>query len=160
MVSHTRLKEALHYEPVTGVWTRLTGKHAGKPVGSITKKGYRQIVVDGQLYLSARLAWFYMTGEWPSRLVDHKRPGAKFRADDRWGNLRLATVGQNNANRLSKVLKGVTRRPSGRFVARMGHGNCTTLGTFDTAEEAHAAYVAEANKRYGEFAQGGERDIG
>lgn len=156
MLLHVRLKDVLDYDPETGVWTWLQGWYAGKRAGTTGKKGYRQIWVDGKQFLSARLAWFYMTGEWPSALVDHKKPGFEYRSDDRWANLRLATHGQNGANRLSanSMLKGVQRRPSGKFTARIGGQARIYLGTHDSAEGAHAAYLVKAREVYGEFAQG------
>lgn len=68
-ISHEELKRLLHYDPETGVWTRLVGVKgfaAGSPVGNIATNGYRYIEIHRKKFLSSRLAWFYMTGEWPA----------------------------------------------------------------------------------------------
>jgi hypothetical protein len=49
--------------------------------------------------------------------------------------------------------RGVKATPSGRFVARLkARGEYRHLGTFDTPEEASAAYWAVARELYGEWA--------
>jgi hypothetical protein len=75
-------------------------------------------------------------------------------------NLRLATQSQNRANTPTYKsnttgYKGVTQRPNGKYVARLTvYKRRISLGYFDTAEEAHTAYVEAAKKHYGEFARG------
>lgn len=64
-----RLRELLRYDTETDQWTRLTGRNAGKPVGSITKQGALKIVVDGEQYLATRLKCLYCHGEWPHHRV-------------------------------------------------------------------------------------------
>jgi len=97
-----------------------------------------------------------MTSNWPPNVVDHTNLNGE---DNRWTNLRLATYSQNAANSFARPsnvpLKGVTlEKRTGRYFARIkiNYQNIH-LGTFDTAEEAHAAYVAAAQKYFGEFAR-------
>lgn len=162
-----RLRWALDYDPYSGEfrWTGvLKGRGytfaktgAGVLAGAPDGNGYRLIGVDGKLYRAHRLAWLYMTGQWPTRHVDHEDRDT---SNDRWGNLRLASASQNGGNSTTKKnnksgFKGVHRRPrDGRWVAQI---SCRRqnywLGAFDTPEEAHAAYVAEAQKYFGEFAR-------
>lgn len=74
-------------------------------------------------------------------------------------NLRLATRSQNNANtklrKQNKVgFKGVFKARK-KFAAQIGvSGVQIHLGTFDTPELAHAAYLEAAKKYYGDFARG------
>ena len=97
-----------------------------------------------------------MTGEWCSAVIDH-RDGDP--SNNRWDNLRRATVSQNNANRRlhrnNKCgFKGVVQNPWGRFIASIyKNGRRIHLGMFATPEAAHAAYVAAARELFGEFAR-------
>lgn len=150
-----RLRELLHYNPDTGAWAwrQSNGRrvHAGMQAGSINGCGKRAIQVDGATYLGARLAWLYMTGEWPERLVDHVN---RVRDDDRWENLREATHSQNSINRVEtnrkkhpKLPRGVYPIPSGRFTAIITVAKKTKyLGVFDTPEAAHGAYLAVSSQ--------------
>lgn len=100
-ITHQRLQEMLRYFPSTGVWRwRVSPNNkikAGTRAGTPTCYGYRQICVDGKIYLEHILAWFYMTGTWPKREIDHRN---RKRNDNRWRNLREATPGQNRCNRI------------------------------------------------------------
>jgi hypothetical protein len=97
-LTHERLRELLHYDRATGVWTRLVSTssraRAGAIAGCIAR--YRVISIDGCLYCSAPLAWFYVKGEWSKLEIDHNNLD---KADDRWENLREATHGENQHNR-------------------------------------------------------------
>jgi hypothetical protein len=158
MITHERLLEVLRYEPETGhfFWTDLAPwKVAGKKAGTLSGYGYTIIFIDRVRYRAARLAWFYMKGEWPTHVIDHEN---LIRSDDRWENLRPATISQNGGN--SRVrsrnlcgLKGVTAHRN-KWVARiMRDGKALHLGLFETAEEAHRAYAAKAAELFGDFAR-------
>lgn len=159
--TYERVTALLHYEPATGVFTwrdtvPCRNTVAGAVAGCVGKNGYRSIGIDGGKQRANRLAWLWMTGDWPERLVDH-RNGIK--TDDRWENLRHATKGQNNSNSRRKSnnrsgYKGVVCRPWGKWTAQITIGRKHKhLGTFDTPEAAHAAYVAAANRDHGAFAR-------
>lgn len=74
------------------------------------------------------------------------------------GNLRVATRCGNSQNRKmhrnnSTGYKGVSRQGR-KFIAQICASRTPTyLGTFDTAEEAYAAYVAAALELHGDFAR-------
>lgn len=163
MIAHQNLLDLLYYNPETGafVWKVRTGGRTGegKAAGSTRRDGYHQVIIRGRPYLSHRLAWIYMTGEWPSSFIDHKDG---IRNNNQWANLRLATRAQNGQNmRIKRVtasgLKGVTPvSKSNKFQARIrADGKSRNLGCFDTAEEAHEAYMAKALELFGEFANHG-----
>jgi len=100
-----RLREVLRYEPETGVfvWRVRAARriHVGAVAGNISpSSGYRFIGVDCRLYGAHRLAWLYMTGEWPKHQVDHVNMDC---ADNRWANLRDATCSQNTANSCVRI---------------------------------------------------------
>jgi hypothetical protein len=161
-LTHSQLKRLLHYDPKTGIFTWLVnGKNqhqrVGKRAGGRTPDGRFTIGVAGHRYAVSRLAVFYMTGQWPQKLVDHKNCDG---SDNRWSNLREATSSQNlhnmrikNGNRVG--FKGVIfDKYTGRYRARIRvNYRLVDLGRFDTPDEAHIAYIAAAKKYYGEFAR-------
>jgi hypothetical protein len=148
-VTAERLRELLHYDPGTGVFVRVarvSGKRLGVVAGSMTSKGYRQVGIDGGVYLAHRLAWLYMTGEWPAEEIDH-RDGDP--ANNRFDNLRAATHAENQQNRAppknstSGLIGATWQQRSRRWLAQIDAGGRQVyLGLFDTPEEAHAAYLA------------------
>lgn len=155
-----RLHEVLHYDPLTGVWTWLVRTsnriHIGDEAGRSDPLGYVRIKVDGTEYLAHRLAWFYMTGDNDPAELDH-RDGHP--SNNRFKNIREATRSQNTANtrlRTGKTLpKGVSLSANGlRYIAQFVHKRVTRyLGTFDSAAEAHAAYMFAAKDHHGAFAR-------
>jgi hypothetical protein len=99
MLTQTRLKELLHYNPETGIWkwiqtTRLT--QADHIAGCYDKRGRHMIGIDGKLYKSHRLAFLYMLGRWPIKTVDHDDTNP---SNNKWSNLRDATSRQQALNR-------------------------------------------------------------
>ena len=143
-----RLREVLTYDAETGdfFWLVATAQRVrvGDVAGGIHPSGYRQIVVDGRLYMAHRLAWFYIYGAWPTNQIDHINGD---RADNRLANLREATNAENSqnqrhpsANNQSGFL-GVSKDRS-RWKARiMVGGRHRHLGYFDSPEEAHTRYL-------------------
>jgi hypothetical protein len=127
MLSAARLRELLHYDPTTGVFTRRSN---GRGAGYRAKTSV-EIRVDHQLHRAHRLAWLYMTGAWPQNHIDHI-DGDQF--NNRFAN-------QSN-NRLG--LQGVSAWGS-RFKARL---DGSKLGAFDTPEEAHAAYLDAKRRKH------------
>jgi hypothetical protein len=156
-----RLKFLLDYDPDTGVftWSNPTSARVrkGGVAGTISRtNGYRYIRLDRRNFPASALAWAYVTGEFPDLIVDHIN---RNQADDRWENLRLADPTQSNANRAVQKcnqtgLKGAQiEKRTGRFTAKIkSHGRSTHLGTFDTADEAHRAYLVAAKEKFGDYA--------
>lgn len=158
-VGHDELLKTLKYHPRLGVFTWLVNrkqKKAGDIAGCVHPQGYIVITLGSRQYQAHRLAWFYMKGWWPDPEVDH-RDGV--RNNNRWENLREANRSQNTCNTAlsskNKVgLKGVRKKKWGRYTACIWlKGKSVHLGSFDTPQEAHAAYMAEARKHFGEFAR-------
>lgn len=165
------LKRLLHYDPETGVFTwriradgpkawntRYAGKEAGydwSPQGSNVT--YRCIRIFDWPFLGHRLAWLYMTGAWPTDIIDHDDGDGLHNS---WENLREANRVQNAANagptkRNKTGYRGVSiHKPSGAYRAAIFvDGKQTHLGHFPTAEEAARAYEAAAKKHHGKFAR-------
>ena len=157
-----RLRELLHYDPLTGLFTwrvdRMCGRHgkqfaarAGQRAGNITKGGRVQIRVDGVNYKGHILAWLYMTGEMPDCEIDHRDTVA---SNNAWRNLRRATRHINNQNRrrpnrTNKLGVLGVRRHYMKFAAYITIGGRNTyLGLFDSADAAHAAYLAAKRQHH------------
>ena len=155
-LTQSYLKSLLHYEPVTGVFTWLVSRakaRVGAVAGTPNENGYIRISIDRRMYRAHRLAWLYVTGEWPQDQIDHRDMN---KANNAFDNLREANNSQNNANRQgwNKVgIKGVTQRGN-RFTAQITiNGKRSYLGMFKTSIEAHAAYLASANDAHGKYAR-------
>lgn len=163
MLTQERLKEILHYNPATGLFTWLVrpGKFSRRRIGDIAgysrpDDGYVTIRIDGRGYYGHRLAFLYMTGKFPDHDGEHKNTDG---SDNRWENLREATRSQNLANTKVKRnsvtgVKGVSIHHSGKYKARiLLNGKPVNLGHYDTIEFAAAAYAKAANDKSGEFAR-------
>lgn len=143
-ISQEELKRMLAYDPVTGLFSWLINRKGSALVGAVagnqTKVGYVHIKVNNRRYAAHRLAWLYMTGEWPLSQIDHIS-GVK--SDNRWWNLRDVSVAINNQNRHranknnSTSILGVYAGRSGGFSASITRDFITyDFGTFDTADAA------------------------
>ena len=97
MITQSELKKLLHYNPDTGIftWARsIAGVRAGDIAGDYTH-GYSRIGINGKRYYGHRLAWLYMTGDWPKHQIDHMN---HVRDDNRFKNLRCTTNSENHKN--------------------------------------------------------------
>lgn len=153
MITQAQLLKSHYYNPETGLFYRRLTSGKLKLTGT-NSIGYLQCRINCQSYLVHRLAWLYMTGTWPEALIDHIDGN---RANNKWNNLRTATQSNNlenqkqaQADNLSTGLLGADRR-GGRFRAQIQvKGKKQHLGTFDTPEEAHQAYI-EAKRELHSF---------
>lgn len=162
MIDAAALRRILRYDPDSGQWVWLVTKSnrapAGSQAGSLRRRGDITIRIERVEYKAHRLAWLYMTGEWPIAQIDHYDLN---RANNRWTNLREANNSQNNANRRvrsdsSTGVKGVIPNNSkaNPFEARIKeNGRVTILGYFPTEAQASAAYLAAAKRIFGKFAR-------
>lgn len=159
------LRECFTYNRKTGAlrWRRRPREHfsserewrrqswrRGTIAGYIDPQGYRIVVIDQQAYKGSRIIWKLQTGTDPSAEIDHKN---RDRSDNRWRNLRPATSQQNRFNRpgWTDLPKGVHRHGTKYTSRPYIDGRLGYLGSFDTPEEAHAAYVAYTRPLHGAF---------
>lgn len=152
-----RLRELLHYDPDTGVFTWRNDQpsrdvKAGDIAGRMRLDGYVSISCDGRSYVAHRLAWLHVCGDWPDLDIDH-RDGQ--RANNAFANLRQASDSQNAQNRAirsdnSSGFPGVGwHKGKGAWQAKIGiNSRRFFLGIFDTPEEAHAAYLSAKARKH------------
>jgi hypothetical protein len=146
-ITALELRERLQYDPNTGRWVWLKTSRAGfvgKPAGSLDAKGYWVIKINGQSYKASRLAYLYMTGEWPEDEMDHIN---RTSWDDCWTNLRPATRTENNLNR---DYTGVTghkciyyREQYNRWIVQIENIYVGSYVTLDKAITARDTFIAE-----------------
>jgi hypothetical protein len=152
LLTQDDLKARAHYDPGTGVFTsRITGK----ALGSLDAEGYHVMRLGKTLtHKQHRLAFLYMTGEWPRGVVDHLNGN---KTDNRWVNLRDVTI-QVNLQNVTKARKNSTTgllgvyRQGRRFFSQIqACGKFIRVGTFDSAAEAHTAYLDAKRKLHEGF---------
>lgn len=149
MLTQELLKERLSYDPNTGEFRALVKRkqlNVGDIAGCWTSKGYWRIKINNQEYSGHRLAWLYVHGRWPTKLLDHKNRDP---SDNRIDNLREATYQENAQNRkLSCTSRsgflGVTlHKKTGKYQASiMNDKKPRYLGLYATAEQASCVYLA------------------
>jgi len=159
MITQSELKEVLEYNPDTGVftWIKSIGRRvkAGDIAGYKDKRGYICIVVKQKKYQAHRLAYLYITGNFPENQIDHIN---HIRDDNRWTNLRNATMSQNKANTVKQKnntsgYKGVVwHKRRKKWYARISYMNKDIhVGSYTTPQEAAEAYKKKAIELFGEF---------
>jgi len=158
------LKSRVTYDPETGIFVWCNGYGgvregfpAAKPCSGERAKGYSRVVIDSREYKAHRLAWFYMTGEWPPDQIDHVNG---IGSDNRWVNLRLANQSQNKANSRAYInsksqIKGVIWSARDQIWLATIHvnGKQVYLGRFTDVREAAKAYRKAAEEYFGAFSR-------
>jgi hypothetical protein len=136
----TRLKELLHYNPNTGIFTRkkcTALRHKlGEVVGVKTKNGsYLKCGIDSKEYLLHRLAVLYMTGKMPAGQVDHINHNG---LDNCWSNLRVVSpkLNQQNMSKSKRNTTGITGvsfdNQRNKWIAQIYVNGKTKLKRFNT----------------------------
>lgn len=157
MIAQKDLKQWVHYDECSGVFTRIQDTahtpiayRKGTRAEGRNAQGYIELSINGTRYRAHQLAFVYMGEEVP-KMIDHKD---RVRHNNAWSNLRACTSTENNRNRKVQARsttghKGIGVRANGKFRASIGKKN---LGTFTKLEDAIAARTAAEHKHYGDFA--------
>lgn len=154
MLTQADVKHLFDYHPDGKlIWKNPTNR-AVKPgtVAGVKKPAaYSVVSISAKIYMVHRLVYLWHTGEWP-QIVDHIDND---KTNNRIENLRAATPEQNMANRRGWAgrKKGVVPAGSRWGAVIRAAGKQYWLGTFDSEDEAHAAYVEAANRLHGVFAK-------
>lgn len=141
MLTQKRLREVLHYDPETGIFTFRTGTRKGKVAGTVhDDRGYLKVAIDNRRYPLHRLAWLWMTGFHARSTIEHKNGD---HGDNRWNNLR---IGVGSVKRTHTAPYPEPTQYHGvylvgdRFEALIPASNITlNIGSFSTAEGAKDA---------------------
>lgn len=167
ILTQAQLKEQLHYDPLTGdftwlprdrkyftsnrIWKSWNTRYSNEKAGADHVHGYINIKLFHVLYRAHRLAFLYMTAEFPNQ-VDHIN---RVRNDNRWMNLRAANhqINQQNRSKQSTNTSGFNGvyfdKHANKWRARISvNGKHHHLGRFDNIEDAISARK-EANIEHG-----------
>ena len=145
-LSAERARALFSYDPETGQLRRKNpgniqrfGELVGKP------KKYHRVDLGDKRYSIHRLIWLMQTGSFPAGLVDHINGD---RGDNRWCNLRECDPQTNTQNQrrahkdsITGLLGTFPFRGGFRAAIAMPSGKKKLIGTFNTSEEAHQAYL-------------------
>lgn len=149
------LRSLLHYDPVTGNFTRLVAYgrwKLGEIAGTVKPnkdKFYVHIKIGRFIYGAHRLAWFYVYGVWPTSEIDHRDGDG---THNNWLNLRDVTSRVNKENlqrapknkKYSPLLGAHWCKKRKRWKSSIGvNGKAVYIGWFDTDVKASAAYLAK-----------------
>lgn len=145
------VRELFDYDPVSGAFRWRSARRrpnlpADLTAGTRHSEGYRRVSVKGRLYYVHRLIWAYVHDRWPAEDIDHLNGD---RSDNRLCNLREASRSLNNENirtarsHSTSGMLGAHRTPWGRWASSIRvRGRILYLGCYDTANEAHQAYLS------------------
>jgi len=161
MITQSELKEFLHYDQDTGIftWKVSRGKvKVGKIAGFTDSNGYLIIRIKETNYYSHRLVWLLIYGKFPS-VIDHIN-GIK--NDNRLCNLRECTLQQNQWNHKNystntSGIKGVswnTNSQKWKVSIRTEIGRIH-LGYFKLLDDAKSVMIEARNKYHKEYANHG-----
>lgn len=163
--SVSAIKEIFRYNHETG---ELIRKSSGRVCDTIGFGGYKFTSVTLEPHkqkqlLVHRVAWAIFYGEWPDGFIDHKNG---VRGDNRISNLRVVSRRENAQNISKPPQKKKTGLPLGvtRVLKKNGVFHCyqasiningkqTRIGFFESAEEAHMAYVDAKRKFHAGFVE-------
>lgn len=150
-----QLSSLFSYDADSGLLTRRVAagrggrEKAGSVVGSLNGVGYLVVTVFGKRPLVHRIAFAMAHGRWPEGQIDHIDGN---RTNNRLSNLREASQAENSQNQRrprGNTASGIlgVRPQRKKWCAEIKlNGDRRFIGTFDTAEEARAAYVSEKRK--------------
>ena len=140
MITQEIVRSKLHYKDGKLFWIKFGVP--GQEAGCARPDGRWVIRVNKKLYLRSRLVWLYHNETLPVE-IDHDDIDC---SNDRIENLVASDRYHNNGNTKAT---GVTH-VRGRYIARIfERGQPYHLGSFDTFDQAHTAYLTKRQELRG-----------
>ena len=160
MLSSAELRNLVDYNSLTGEFRWLVSRTNRIRIGILAahpgKNKYLRVRIGEKLYLAHRLAWLYVTGEWPRGEIDHADRNPHNNAI---ANLRDTTPIQNKQNQSLRSdntsgVKGVTwceakQKWQAQIVVNKKNKQ---LGRFDSFSLAVAARRSAEESQFGQYA--------
>ncbi|PXW42144.1 AP2 domain-containing protein [Klebsiella oxytoca] len=150
-ITASQLREAVHYNPDTGRFTRRSN---GTPMEHLCGSGYYCLNLLKRSRLAHRMAYYYMTGRLPEK-VDHIDGN---RLNNEWKNLREATHAENmwNTGMITTNASGVKgvhwHKKYKKWVAEIRTNKKKYyVGSFSDLEEARLAIEKRRKELHGGF---------
>lgn len=146
MITQNYIQTVFRYNDGHLYWLgNRRGAPKNKPVGSKVGENYLGCMLDGKHYLLHRLIYLYIHGYMP-KFVDHINGN---KTDNRIENLRDVTASGNQQNmrqayvtNKSNLLGAFYSTQTKKWFSRICVNNKKLwLGTFDSPEKAHQAYI-------------------
>lgn len=149
-LSVEEVRRLFDYIPETGKLIRKVRTSnrikVGDEAGQKNTTGHLQCRVNGRLYLVHRIIWLFVNGIFPAGEIDHI-DGDK--TNNRICNLRDVSHTENmqnlktaQSNSKTGLLGASPHKITGKFAATIRvKGKKIHLGLFETADQAHAAYM-------------------
>lgn len=143
MIDATNVREIYDYDPLSGIFRWAMRPSSCVLPGAIAGYAHPEdwlIVFRRKNYSARRLAWLYMTGEWPPTEVRNRNGDVH---DTRWENLELCTP-QARALRCAVVSASSGHRHiypvKNRFILQINRGRKVALQkSFEKVDDAIAA---------------------
>ena len=158
MITQKELKEILYYNQDTGEFFWKISPRYDVNVGDkagYNHNGYTRLTIKCKKYLTHRLAWLYVYGEFPTGDIDHidnNRNNCKI------NNLRIANKSNNVHNRKIQAnntsgVKGVLwSKAAKKWMVRVGINNDRMyFGVWEDLEFAELVAQEARAKYHGEF---------
>lgn len=142
-LTQSELKAMLRYDADSGMFYWLESKRGRKGIakkaGCVRKSdGRRRIRINGKLFYAYRLAWLYMTGRWPTNVIDHIDGDP---SNDAWHNLRDVGIGTNLRNKVTRGYSWCDRIQKYRAYYHKPGRKYFHIGVFDCQLDARAAHL-------------------
>ena len=154
--------EELEYDKETGLFTwkiKRKSVNKGDIAGYAMRDGYIMIGINKKRILAHRLAWFFVTGDFPEDQIDHIDGN---RSNNSFKNLRPSSHSQNQHNRamLKNNTSGVKGVSFDKFNGKW-RANCMVnrvpkqLGSFDNKHDAEIAVKKYREENHMQFSNHG-----